>query len=585
MILWGLVPLMPAAASADTTHIPITWHETKKAGKGSITVYWYKSQPFIYQNEDGSLGGIEFDIINRFKKYLKEKHEVDLTVDWAEGETFGGVFEHIQNERTEGTFGASFFSITPDRQKKVDFTPPYLADISVLISSHNVPVVRSIEEFNKVFSTLTALTIKHTTYEQDLLRLKEAGDLNFKIEYIPSSENVLLSMENTENTFGFIDLPVYMILFKQNPSMRVKRQNMFPIIREGYALIMPEGSSWHEPFNEFFADPLFKVELEKIISNYIDPELYRMVENLSLNSNDPITLLTKEKEIQYLDLLDKKKQLETETQARNLLITLLAISLTSLLIIVLLYRKKKQQQIEIKRQNEHLLALDEEKDNLIKILAHDMRTPINHVQGMAQLLSLTNSLSNDQQQLAQNINDSTQRLNKMITNILDLDSLEHNRTKISNEKIEVTPLVAGVVKSFQNEAERKNIQLRLSNSENVSISGDILFLTQVFENLISNALKFSEKGKTVEVLLTETQGKIKISVKDQGPGLAKEELDLLFKKFRKLSTRPTAGESSIGLGLSIVKKYVELMNGKVWCESEPGVGSTFHVEFTCNGTH
>ncbi|MBA4144862.1 MAG: histidine kinase, partial [Cytophaga sp.] len=105
------------------------------------------------------------------------------------------------------------------------------------------------------------------------------------------------------------------------------------------------------------------------------------------------------------------------------------------------------------------------------------------------------------------------------------------------------------------------------------------FLIQIMENLISNAIKFSEKGKKIEVSIKSANNKIQISVRDQGQGLTPEDLQNLFKKFQRLSARPTDGENSLGLGLSIVKKYVDLMDGKIWCESQPNKGAEFIIEF------
>jgi signal transduction histidine kinase len=83
----------------------------------------------------------------------------------------------------------------------------------------------------------------------------------------------------------------------------------------------------------------------------------------------------------------------------------------------------------------------------------------------------------------------------------------------------------------------------------------------------------------VEISIIGIQGKVRISVKDQGPGLTEQDQTNLFKKFQRLSNRPTNGESSIGLGLAIVKRYTEMMGGRVWCESEPGMGAAFNLEF------
>ena len=99
------------------------------------------------------------------------------------------------------------------------------------------------------------------------------------------------------------------------------------------------------------------------------------------------------------------------------------------------------------------------------------------------------------------------------------------------------------------------------------------------ENLISNALKFSPSKRNVFIKITDEEEHVRISVKDEGPGIPDNEISDLFKKYHKLSPRPTGGEQSIGLGLSIVKKYVEVMQGKVWCVCENGKGSEFIVEF------
>ena len=104
-------------------------------------------------------------------------------------------------------------------------------------------------------------------------------------------------------------------------------------------------------------------------------------------------------------------------------------------------------------------------------------------------------------------------------------------------------------------------------------------MIQIIDNLLSNAIKFSNHNTAVHITLKEENQTIRLEIDDEGPGIMEEDKAQLFKKFRKLNARPTDGESSTGLGLSIVKKYVEAMKSKVWCESEFGQGTTFIVEF------
>jgi signal transduction histidine kinase len=577
-----------------------SWTQVSEQKKGTITAYWYESKPFMYRDPRGKMAGIEFDLLEGFRKFLKQRRNIDLTINYTEGQSFRDTYTSIRDRHADVTLGVSAFSITDKREKEVDFTPAYMSDISVLITSDNIPILTSKAEFNLLLPKLTAITIEGTTYEQELIRLKTQGNLPFPIRYIPSSDNIMITISKTDSTFGFIDLPVYMMLFNDDPSIAVKRQNLFPIKRDGYAIIFPERSDWAIPLGEYFNNEKFQADLEKIISRYIDIELYHLMEGVAQSAdNEEVMLLRKEKEIQYKDLLGKTDQIIKETRMRNFLVVLVSVSMVFLVIIISLYRKQNEQNEKIETQrksieqkstlleqrNNHLIALDEEKNNLIKILAHDLRTPINHIQGMAQIMLLENdSLPGDQKNLVQQITDSSIRINKMITHLLDIDALENNRVKALLDNVDIAGLLTKVVGSFDKTASHKNISLVCTSvAQPVYIHGDAIFLFEIFENLISNALKFSERGKMVSISLEAKETAVVIRVKDEGPGLTEEDRQLLFRKFQRLSARPTAGEGSIGLGLSIVKKYVEMMEGKVWCESTAGQGATFLVEFPVAG--
>jgi two-component system, sensor histidine kinase and response regulator len=117
-----------------------------------------------------------------------------------------------------------------------------------------------------------------------------------------------------------------------------------------------------------------------------------------------------------------------------------------------------------------------------------------------------------------------------------------------------------------------------SEGENLLAIADATFMHEIVENLISNAIKYSPHGKFVVVRVMRTLHAIRLEVQDEGEGISEEDMKKLFGKFVRLSARPTGGEHSTGLGLSIVKKMVEAMKGKVWCESELGKGAMFIVE-------
>jgi signal transduction histidine kinase len=136
----------------------------------------------------------------------------------------------------------------------------------------------------------------------------------------------------------------------------------------------------------------------------------------------------------------------------------------------------------------------------------------------------------------------------------------------------------GVLEDHSVNADKKNLHLQFSHTQNPAlVLTDSQLLKRVFDNLLSNAIKFSEPGKNIFVDLTEKGKTVLISVRDEGPGIPGDEMKTLFSKYGKTSIRPTAGESSTGLGLSIVKRIMQELNGDVSCQSAFGSGSVFTI--------
>jgi signal transduction histidine kinase len=548
----------------------------------------------------GKMTGIEYELMMGFKQFIKNQHNIDLDIKWKEGKTFIDTYTTVRDSRDKGVFGAATFSITEGRKNEIGFSPHYMPDISILISSKNIPIVKNVDEFDKVFSKLKAITVKGTTYDEDLQSLKQERDIDFDIKYIPV-DYVIQEVQKTNNAFGFITLPNYLTFMNKNAELSITRQNLYPKKREGYAFIYPMNSDWSQPIQEYFTSTQFQSLSKTIIDRYFKNNVYEFIENLFYNADD-VSLLIHEKEVQTKDLLEKDKQIEVETNLRKNLIILITVILVFLVIIYLQYQKRskankilqhqkediekqrisiERQNIKLETQNEKLIQLNEEKNHLIKILAHDLRSPINIVHGMAKVYLIENpNLSDEQKGPILNIIECAKRLNKMIGKILDVDAIENDRINVTLEKINVCELIKKVAENFKPVAETKSIHLQLNvEKETHFITADVLYFTEIIENLISNAIKFSENGKQVDLTISEHDSSIRMCVKDEGPGLTTEDKEKLFQKYQQLSAKPTAGEPSTGLGLSIVKKYVELMNGKVWCESEVGMGAKFCIEF------
>ena len=134
--------------------------------------------------------------------------------------------------------------------------------------------------------------------------------------------------------------------------------------------------------------------------------------------------------------------------------------------------------------------------------------------------------------------------------------------------------------NFVELANRKNLTIHSELQRNgCFVKADLNYMVQVLENLMSNAIKFSPRGKAIRVKAGKHKKLVRIEIIDQGPGIRKEDMPRLFKKFQRLAARPTGNEDSTGLGLSIVKRFVDSMGGEVRCESTFGEGANFIVEF------
>ncbi|TAE22484.1 MAG: hypothetical protein EAZ92_15740 [Candidatus Kapaibacterium sp.] len=235
---------------------------------------------------------------------------------------------------------------------------------------------------------------------------------------------------------------------------------------------------------------------------------------------------------------------------------------------------------DIAARNLELQALNTEKSEIISIVAHDLKNPIAAIAGLTEVLASPTLEEEMRQRIVKQMSVITGRMSDLVKNILDAYRSEVYAAPLNLCDIDIVSLTATTVELYNDRAEAKNIHLHfLPEQETMRALADAQRLTQVLENLISNALKYSPTGKQVFVMVrTADTASIRIEVRDEGPGISADDMKQLFGKFARLSARPTAGEHSTGLGLSIVKQMVQSMNGKVWCESIEGNGARFFVD-------
>ncbi len=163
----------------------------------------------------------------------------------------------------------------------------------------------------------------------------------------------------------------------------------------------------------------------------------------------------------------------------------------------------------------------------------------------------------------------------LITNLLDANAIEHGRFTSEIKCCNINEIVAQCVENNEPTATKKRITFCTGFSDNVLAKADPAATMQILENLISNALKFSPPNTRLHVHTLPEKDEVAVSIRDEGPGISPADQDKLFKKFSRLTAQPTGGESSTGLGLSIVKRLAEAMSGNIQCWSELGAGATF----------
>lgn len=215
---------------------------------------------------------------------------------------------------------------------------------------------------------------------------------------------------------------------------------------------------------------------------------------------------------------------------------------------------------------------------ILEMAAHDMKNPIVSISSLAELIIKKDNkaIINEMSAL---IKKSSDRMIRIIDGLLESAYIDAGRVKLKIEAVNIAEVATEVVAANQTLAIEKNQTLTLEIENSPITKADKEKTRDVFNNLVSNAIKFTEKGKSIAITVKESSRKAYFEIKDEGQGLTDKDKEKLFGKFTRLSARPTAGETSTGLGLSIVKMLVELQQGRILADSEgKGKGSTFTVE-------
>ncbi|MBU2916169.1 ATP-binding protein [Reichenbachiella agariperforans] len=577
---WLIVVLFSFLASTQASDL--TWQQAQQNKGGVITIQYKLNEPFLLSN-DGVLEGLEYEMMIGFQRFLSKKYGVKIQYKWHEWQTLAEIFGQIQNEENAGDIGLDIISWTADRERNVKFSNPYFPDFQVLVTHRTNPTVLHEEDFSNPYSDYTAISVLGTTYDQNLKRIKEANQFGFELKYIDKSTQIIQEVAATPRSFGYSDLTRYLLALDQN--WPIKRLNAFAMKGHGLGVVFNHNSDWDGPFNEYLASPEFARIKKGSVQRYFGSEFNAFIKNLSNHQDEEVVLLMQEKMFMDEELELNRQEVERQTRVKNLMLVIIAFAVVIAFFLFnrsWIKSKANKQLLEhqemIEKQNEELIAVNQDKNSFIHILSHDLRAPINNINSISKILSADLKLEEGETKMLHHITTESQRLSDMVTRILDIEKIE-SRTIDEYQPVDLGKLLAEIAKNFSSAAAAKSISIETDLEEGTYIMGLDEFVFHVFDNLLSNAIKFSPLKKSIYISTNRVGEDIEISIRDEGPGISEADQVKMFHKFQVLTAKATGGEQSNGLGLSIVSKYIGLLEGNLRCESTLGEGTAFIVSF------
>jgi two-component system, sensor histidine kinase and response regulator len=240
---------------------------------------------------------------------------------------------------------------------------------------------------------------------------------------------------------------------------------------------------------------------------------------------------------------------------------------------VILTRRAQQMALEKKRI----------RFEFISVLAHELKAPLNALESYVDIIKNKRSVNDeDYGIMLDRMHIRTQGMRKLITDLLDLTSIESGERRRRLEKLDIVAIARETAESLEEEAKRGRVTIKLTSEKPVMLMADADDMEMIMRNLISNAIKYNRPEGAVSVSVEPDEKGVILEVSDDGIGISKEEQSLLFKEFSRIKNEKTMNIAGSGLGLSIVKKIVALYNGGISVESKKGIGTSFRIELRGN---
>lgn len=237
-----------------------------------------------------------------------------------------------------------------------------------------------------------------------------------------------------------------------------------------------------------------------------------------------------------------------------------------------------QTRYAIQEESKLLKQVDNLKQNFISLMSHDLKTPVAKIAGIADILKIKFNNTPEQMELIDNVVNSTKELNNFINSILDLTKIESQNLTLRKESKDINKIIEGIVEKLEFEAGNKQMKIEMDLSPLYPIQVDTVLMNRVISNLIENAIKYAGKGKTVFVKTWDDPDWVYVEVKDNGLGIGPDDLAHIFDKFYRVKNDSTHAIKGSGLGLYLVKYFIELHNGVISASSQLGEGTSFIIK-------
>lgn len=348
-----------------------SWQTVRTRGYGTVTALWDEIEPFIYTGKDNRLLGVEFEIMESFQAYIKKHYNADLRVEWKKAGSFDSIYYKVKNGQGCGLFGWSYYSITPERMKEVDFSLPYMPDVNVLVTNNREPMYATAQEFTARLREMTAFTQPNTTMAEDVTLLKNNFHKRLPIVNVAIDYDVLKEIEANERSFGYVPLSIYIVALQKG--IKVKRQLVLATNRQGFAAVMPKGSDWKPLIDEYFSSPDFRQKAGNTVAKYLGSRVKDLVFDTMNAGHDgeeegKLDLVSLEKEIVTRRLMDTAVEAQQHRSYKNIMLIILVSVALLAAVLYSRFRTKQKLNRQLRTHNEEIIRQRDQINDMNKML-------------------------------------------------------------------------------------------------------------------------------------------------------------------------------------------------------------------------